>query len=439
MTCIPPSARFHELATLCHEHAGLCKLPDLNPEDSLQDRIEKKIDQKFDAFAEQQTLRVDKNATSTNSFFPSLSGKSATTRESTLLKALQDSDEANLAVHQLRFCLPCEFKDEVHSKPPNYRHVNALQIDHSNKPPRIPVSDDICHCVERCGESCINKMLYTECNGDIANQGNTNCAIGLNCGNRQLGQRKAAKCKPQREQGKGWGLCPIGNVEKGALVQEYVGDVVDSKEKEQRLIRWSEDHPNDTNFYVMALQSGWFIDARDVANLSRFVNHSCEPNCRLLQINVNGRMRCGIFALRDIDAGEFLSYDYHFDTRQGDRFVCCCGSRHCRGTMKGGSTQNDGNARKSKIELFEEAKASFERDKKFMADYYDDKEARKTQVGINVPGADVGNVDDTVANGPQLKHRPAVYCNRIFLWRTAVQGSDFSTRLASLENQPLTE
>ena len=105
-------------------------------------------------------------------------------------------------------------------------------------------------------------------------------------------------------------------------MQEYVGKVVDAATKEDILKKWSRDNPNDPNFYVMSLSKGWFIDAQEVVNLSCFINHSCDPNCILLPINMSGYMRNAIMALRDITPGEFLSYDYHFDTHHGDRFVC---------------------------------------------------------------------------------------------------------------------
>lgn len=445
MSCIPPTARFHELATLCHEHAGTCKLPELDPNVSIQERIERAIDEKFDGFVDRRERRVQNARTSgENLFFPGVSGGAPTTSDSELLNALHRSGEladiSAAATDRLWFCLPCDLKDEVHSKPPNYRHVHSLQYYPVKKPPRIPHTGDICQCVDRCGEGCINRMLYTECFGDAAKtkHGNSsNCSVGPNCGNRQLGQRSAAKCKPRREQGKGWGLCVVNKATKGDLVQEYVGEVVDAVTKEQRLIEWSQEHPNDANFYLMELQPGWFIDARLVANLSRFVNHSCEPNCRLLQINVNGRMRCGIFALRNIDEGEFLSYDYHFDTKHGDRFICCCGSLMCRGTMKGGSSQLNvtSPSKKSKSELWESAKAGYDRDKKFLAEFHDDRGKRSTQVGDLVPGADVGAKDEVVANGAQVKYRDNVRSNRIFLWRNVVQGCDFATRFGNFGSE----
>jgi SET domain len=439
VTCIPPTARFHELATLCHEHAGAFKLPELDLNDSIQSQIEKKIDEKFHQRIEKIESRQKRDRKKgKNLFFAGLSGEVITAAESNILSLMRKDKgcigSSCVTKDQLWFCLPCDIKKEVHAKPPNYRHVHSLQYLPSNRPPKIPPADDVCQCVFACDEDCINRMLYTECFGDTANPTgsarDSNCAVGPSCSNRQLGQRAGAKCKPQREQGKGWGLVTLNSVKRGDLVQEYVGEVVDEATKVKRLNEWYQEHPNDPNFYLMALQPGWFIDARDVANLSRFINHSCDPNCVLQQINVNGRMRCGIFALRDIQPNEFLSYDYHFDTKHGDRFICCCGSKNCRGTMKYGKMEDNAN-NMNKTKLWEAAKASFERDKKFLLDYEEDCRQRSSQVGVMLPGADCH--DEYVANGAQEKHRVHGQRHRLFLWRNVELGNDMAARLMKLE------
>jgi len=46
------------------------------------------------------------------------------------------------------------------------------------------------------------------------------------------------------------------------------------------------------------------IDAGPKGNYSRFMNHSCQPNCETQKWNVNGDVRIGLFALVDIVAGE---------------------------------------------------------------------------------------------------------------------------------------
>ncbi len=64
------------------------------------------------------------------------------------------------------------------------------------------------------------------------------------------------------------------------------------------------------SFYFLALDQGLTIDAKDKANLARFINHSCNPNCITQVWNVAGEPRAGIFAVRDIPAGEELTFDY---------------------------------------------------------------------------------------------------------------------------------
>lgn len=45
------------------------------------------------------------------------------------------------------------------------------------------------------------------------------------------------------------------------------------------------------------------IDAGPKGNYSRFMNHSCQPNCETLKWTVNGDTRVGLFAVCDIPAG----------------------------------------------------------------------------------------------------------------------------------------
>lgn len=433
------SAKFHELATLCHEHSANGKLPDLDLEHSVQQLVETKADQ-YLANTYERTLqkKCRKNkTTTTNPCFP-FSGDMLSKLEEDIIQTLQPvAQDLGIMETDLlfsTFCLPCTIRDEVHSQPPVYKHVHALQYDPSNKPPRILDVSGQCNCVDSCGDSCYNRLVFTECFGDIHNKkSKSNCSVGTNCGNRALSQRKFVKCKPQREQGKGWGLVTLEKVKQGQLVTEYVGEVIDNKTKQKRLEEWAIEHPNDPNFYIMALCPGWFIDAREIANLSRFINHSCDPNCIIHPVNVGGQMRNSIVALRDIARGEFLSYDYHFDTQQGDRFVCRCGANKCRGTMKQTSGKNgdDDDVVKSAAELWEKAKTQYEKDKKYVDDFLREEEAKRLNIRETVPGSDSN--EELVANGPQQRYRNSVVRNGIFLWRNALQGSRFDQRISRLE------
>jgi uncharacterized protein len=85
---------------------------------------------------------------------------------------------------------------------------------------------------------------------------------------------------------------------------------------------------NQPRTYLFGLSDGkHVIDGNGVA---AFINHSCEPNCEARE--VNGRVV--IISVRDIVAGEELTYDYNlYDGELDDPSPCSCGSNSCRGTM----------------------------------------------------------------------------------------------------------
>lgn len=52
------------------------------------------------------------------------------------------------------------------------------------------------------------------------------------------------------------------------------------------------------------------IDAGPKGNLSRFMNHSCAPNCETQKWTANGDVRVGLFAIYDILAGWWNKFVY---------------------------------------------------------------------------------------------------------------------------------
>jgi hypothetical protein len=71
----------------------------------------------------------------------------------------------------------------------------------------------------------------------------------------------------------------------------------------------------------------------DLADQTRWLNHSCEPNCEV-DVKWDAEQQLAVpwwSALRDIEPGEELSYDYAFS---GPLAVPCrCGARRCRGLI----------------------------------------------------------------------------------------------------------
>ena len=60
-----------------------------------------------------------------------------------------------------------------------------------------------------------------------------------------------------------------------------------------------------------------------------FINHSCAPNCETEDDNDH----IFVSALRNIAAGEELTYEYNLYDSDDEEGSCHCGAPSCRGTM----------------------------------------------------------------------------------------------------------
>ena len=125
----------------------------------------------------------------------------------------------------------------------------------------------------------------------------------------------------------GRGVYATKPIPKGARIIEYTG---------QR-VPW-EDAPDDENnphTFLFGLESGEVINPEIGGNEARWINHCCDPNCEAIEED-DGIF---IYAMRDIEAGQELFYDYAMEIDEPiteeskKKFVCQCGSSNCRGTM----------------------------------------------------------------------------------------------------------
>ena len=92
---------------------------------------------------------------------------------------------------------------------------------------------------------------------------------------------------------------------------DYIGEVISEKEFQRRM---AQDYSKSHHHYCLHLEKGVVIDGYRMGNLSRFVNHSCDPNCEMQKWNVNGTYRMALFSMRCIAPGEELTYDYNFSS-----------------------------------------------------------------------------------------------------------------------------
>jgi SET domain-containing protein len=114
----------------------------------------------------------------------------------------------------------------------------------------------------------------------------------------------------------GQGLFAAQDITKGTRIIQYIGAKIPKAESAERLAQG--------NAYIFAFNERYDIDGKTLKNKARYINHSCEPNCEA----VVTKRTIWIVALRDMQAGEELSYNYGLTAKQ---YRCRCGSKQCCG------------------------------------------------------------------------------------------------------------
>ncbi|KAG0305847.1 histone methyltransferase set1 [Dissophora globulifera] len=127
-----------------------------------------------------------------------------------------------------------------------------------------------------------------------------------------------------------WGLFAMEKVDANDMVIEYIGEVIRQKVADHREKRY--ERMGIGSSYLFRVDDDTVIDATKMGNIARFINHCCTPNCNAKIITVDGQKKIVIYAKRDIEEGEEITYDYKFPI-EADKIPCLCGSPGCRRTL----------------------------------------------------------------------------------------------------------
>ncbi|KAF9973216.1 histone methyltransferase set1 [Actinomortierella ambigua] len=127
-----------------------------------------------------------------------------------------------------------------------------------------------------------------------------------------------------------WGLFAMEKVDANDMVIEYIGEVIRQKVADHREKQY--ERMGIGSSYLFRVDDDTVIDATKMGNIARFINHCCTPNCNAKIITVDGQKKIVIYAKRDIEEGEEITYDYKFPI-EADKIPCLCGSKGCRGTL----------------------------------------------------------------------------------------------------------
>lgn len=149
----------------------------------------------------------------------------------------------------------------------------------------------------------------------------------------------AAKIIAQSSPIHGNGVFAVEAIAKGQRVVRYRGLLRRHGEVDTAYA----DIPETGHTFLFTLNDKYVIDANIDGNEARWINHSCDPNCEAEHVeHASGKRRRDkivINALRDIAAGEELTYNYGIvldephTAKLKKLWACRCGSKKCTGTM----------------------------------------------------------------------------------------------------------
>ncbi|XP_055311987.1 histone-lysine N-methyltransferase SETDB1-B-like [Sitodiplosis mosellana] len=206
----------------------------------------------------------------------------------------------------------------------------------------------------------------------------SNCACCANkCVNRVSQNGMQHKLEVFKTENKGWGVRAITDIPEAMFICNYTGDVLEDSAADKRSTKYQfklpkfddfdsddsgseEDEPESKrqrdecydviqpfiNYFPPTMQNGnanqfpepehsksrsksYVVDALYNGNISRFINHSCDPNLFVQSIYVDEDKRfpwLGFFSSEPIKAGQELTIDYRYELTDGEGIKCQCGS-----------------------------------------------------------------------------------------------------------------
>ncbi|KAF3480164.1 histone-lysine N-methyltransferase Clr4 [Arthroderma uncinatum] len=227
-------------------------------------------------------------------------------------------------------CLPCD-RDTGHPIMPYQEATDRL-----GRPGRMVLRPDF---IERKG------VKIRECS--------PRCDCYPTCGSHVVYAGRQIELEVFETPNRGFGIRCTKPILKGQFIDTYVGELIKESTSDKREDAFDADKhasylfsldlykddghgPKNEKFYV--------VDGRKFGSITRFMNHSCNPNCKMFpaaQSDSRQIYEIAFFAIRDIPAGTELTFDYlggkkrELGLRKADPSAtkCLCGERKCRGLL----------------------------------------------------------------------------------------------------------
>ncbi|KAM4128182.1 hypothetical protein ACJW30_02G147400 [Castanea mollissima] len=268
----------------------------------------------------------------------------------------------------------CAVNTIDYEKPPPFKYITSMIYPNWCRP--LPPKG--CDCTNGCSDS--EKCLCAVKNGGeipynrngaiveakpLVYECGPSCKCSSSCHNRVCQHGIKFQLEIFKTKSRGWGVRSLNSIPSGSFICEYIGELLEEKEADQRtgndeyLFDIGNNY-NDSSLWdglsslmpdahassceVVVGESGFTIDAAQYANVGRFVNHSCSPNMyaqNLLYDHEDKRVpHIMFFSAENIPPLQELTYYYNYTIDQirdsnGNikKKSCFCGSIECTGRM----------------------------------------------------------------------------------------------------------
>jgi histone-lysine N-methyltransferase SUV39H len=179
---------------------------------------------------------------------------------------------------------------------------------------------------------------------------NDACKCGEHCRNKNVQFGRTVELEIfKTDSGRGWGLRCKQDLYEGQFIDTYRGEVITDTEatlrEEAATSKMKASYLYSLDKFAesegIPQEDLYVVDGEFMGGPTKFMNHSCEPNCRQYTVSYNKHdprvYDLAFFACRDISAGQELTFDY-LDKEEGDEIEdpgedaipCLCGAGKCR-------------------------------------------------------------------------------------------------------------
>jgi SET domain-containing protein len=129
------------------------------------------------------------------------------------------------------------------------------------------------------------------------------------------------KCEAREHPSGGCGVYARMRIYQGEIISLWGGKIIRKQDLDPTMPRFTQR--------VLQVDEDLYILTAEEKEPNDCFNHSCEPN-----LGFSGQI--GLVAMRDIEAGEELTFDYAMsDGEPYDEFDCFCGTASCRHKITG--------------------------------------------------------------------------------------------------------